>query len=138
MADEYLDARGRETSIFKLWKFHREGMVHMLFYRILIFVSLISAAVVAFSAVTGQYIWAAHALLLAIWLLFTPQLFGMFKVLAIGTTDGIAFGHLEKSYLSSIEKRVNRGKVDTFTLLPYLAVVVWIALLCAFALVWFA
>ena len=138
MGGNQLDVRGKERWIAKLWKFHREAFVHMLFYRILILISFACAIVLILNGLTGHYTSVAQALILLVWLLITPQLFGMMKVLAIVLTDGIAFGHLEKSYLESIDRKIPHAKVDAMTVFPYLVAVVWLGLLCLFAVVWFA
>jgi hypothetical protein len=131
------DLRGKQSSILRLWRFDKGALLHMLSNRILMIFALFGAVVLVWDLHSPSLIaglWS-RIVILAIWLLFTPQLFGTFKALSIVSSRGAAFGHLNESFV-----RVNMKKKSVtfaYRMLPYAAVAVWLLGFAGLVLVWF-
>ncbi len=138
MEQDSYDVRGRQSSILRLASFDSEGMIHMLFYRIAIFVALALAISMTAGAVyygnalnsTSRY------LLLALWILFTPQLFETAKAFSIIASHGVVFGRLNESFMKYGAAKEFYYK--PLAALPYAAIAVWAIGFAAIAFVWFA
>jgi len=135
---ESMDVRGSQGSIFRLYAFDKESLVHMLFYRALIFVALATVVmVVAYDITHSAFAYdCIIAMLIAIWLLFAPQLLEMGKVGALVLTGGLSSSKLNKSFFDTIEKW-RRVRASLLGLLPYIALVIWLACLPVMLAVWF-
>ena len=129
------DMRGRETSIARLSSFYPEGFIHMLFYRILIFVSVIYGIVLLLSLSDAQLAYAAKALTAAVWVLFTPQLYESAKGFAMIASRGLAHGHLSGEYTHMMKTKYGKSAA-AFLIVPYLAMILWIAGFAAMLLWW--
>ncbi len=131
---EKVDVRGHQASIFRLAAFDAEGLLHALTFRILVFVALVAAAVLLYNLLTGALVLEARVLVVAVWVLITPQMFELVKGLCMMSTRGMAFGHLDPLWVAS---RKEHGVNPVFIAAPYAALAVWVILLAALLLTWF-
>lgn len=133
---ETFDTRGSETSIGRLLKFDKLAFVHVFFYRVLIFFSFIAAAIalIYFITLNQTAFLAMQVAIVIVWILFTPQLFATAKVLSISMTNGISFGKLNPSFMSTVEKKKS---TVFFNILPYVALVIWVAGFVVLLFTWF-
>jgi hypothetical protein len=110
------------------------GFMHALFYRILIFLSIIYAAALIFSLFT-QIEAAVKLITVVVWLLLFPQVFATVKALSLVSTHGAVFGRFSREYAQLLSKR--RRSLDSFYLaLPYLATAAWAAFFVAMLVWW--
>lgn len=137
MADSY-DVRGRQSSIFRLYGFDREGLVHMVFYRIAVFVAVLLAASIVLGMAYSQTPFTAYtkALMLIMWAIFTPQLFETFKASSIIASGGVVFGRLNASFMRFAVRM--KPQYALYRALPYAALAVWVLGFVMLAYVWFA
>jgi hypothetical protein len=133
------DVRGSQSRIFRLLGFDKEAFIHMLFYRILLFVAIITGMAILFYLAFGgtSLLIISDALIAAVWILFTPQLFESAKAFSIISSKGESFGHLNKSFLNSSVIRESKAITSLYNTIPYLALVIWV--ICFFILLfaWF-
>ena len=132
MEKETYDLRGSQRSIFRVGRFDREALLHMITYRALIFVGFIEGVVLLYSSIFG-YGKALGAisdfLLFVVMLIFIPEIFEMLKALAVISSRGIVFGHLNHSFLDAN----NLGRKNSpLAALPYLGTLIWIGVIIAF------
>lgn len=126
MDKEVFDLRGMQESILRLYRFDKGAFLHMLFYRIAVFVAIAAGLLIAADTVTLHHLAYYTKLLVALsWILFTPQLFAVFVAFSVMRSRGVAFGHLNSSFLSAeVEKRLSQ---NVYKALPYIAIAVWMA-----------
>ena len=99
--------------------------MHMVFYRVLIIVSLMTFAAFILSLEYAALKPDVNYLIAAVWILFTPQLFVLTIGLAMVASGGLAFGHLNNSYLDTIKES---GKTTIgYKMLPYMVLFGWAA-----------
>ena len=129
------DTRGRQRNVLRLAHFDREGLAHIISYRILAFLTIITGIVVLYAILSDSSIWmtAAKILIGIVWLLFGIELYSVYKAFGIIATKGIVFGRLNESFLNS-EVRERRWYGFIRAAGPVL-IIVWYALFAAFALV---
>ena len=129
------DTRGRQRNVLRLVHFDREGLAHILSYRVLAFLTIITGFVVLYAILSGSSIWMAAAKILIgiVWLLFGIELYSVYKAFGIIATKGIVFGRLNESFLNS-EVREKRWYGLIKAAGPLL-IIVWYVLFAAFALV---
>ncbi len=135
-AENSYDVRGRQSSIFRLYGFDNEGLVHMVFYRIAVFASLLLAAaiIIGFVYFNQPFTMPAKALVVLVWILFTPQLFETGKAMSIIASRGVVFGMLNESFLKFIKmKRI----YAVYRIIPYLILLVWILGFVGMLWLWF-
>ncbi len=112
------DVRGSQTNLKRQLSFNQEGFIHMVFYRGLIIVSMISFLVFLLSF---WFAWMSQAigyLILIIWILFIPQVFSFLKGISMIGSKGLEFGHLNESYASTL--KVNHNVLFMYKLVPYI------------------
>ncbi len=131
------DVRGRQSLIFRLSRFDREGLIHMVFYRIAVFLALILAAsmILSMSYYRTPFTGITKALLLLVWIIFTPQLFETAKAMSLISSRGIVFGKLNNSFM-----KYGVRKKKTYILLkalPYASLLIWAAGFAVLVKVWF-
>ena len=129
------DTRGRQRNVLRLAHFDREGLAHIISYRILAFLTIITGIVVLYAILSDSSIWMTTAKILIgiVWLLFGIELYSVYKAFGIIATKGIVFGRLNESFLNS-EVRERRWYGLIRAAGPVL-IIVWYALFAAFALV---
>jgi hypothetical protein len=124
------DARSTEYNLGRQLPFHKVGFVHMMFYRILVLVSLATFAIFLLSLeFTFLSYWIKYLIVL-VWVLFIPQIFSFAEGFSMMWSKGIAFGHLNKSYIDTLT--VNQKKYALYKVMPYVVLFVWIAALGLF------
>lgn len=124
MEKKTYDMRGRQANIARLRPFYNEGFIHMLFYRVLIFASVIYGVVLLLSLAYPQLALAAKVSTAIIWILFTPQLFETLKGFSLISSRGMAFGHLSEEYTILVRKKYGRN-ASVYAYVPYAAMVLW-------------
>lgn len=136
MKDVY-DIRGRQTSILRLARFDGEALVHMLFYRALIFAAPMAALFIAASLFSQNQavILASRLLVLLVWILFTPQLFSALKAFSLVSSGGAAFGRFSEAFART--HRESLGSAAVYKVIPYAGMAVWITAFLALAFMWF-
>ncbi|HUC38794.1 MAG TPA: hypothetical protein VL944_01550 [Candidatus Acidoferrum sp.] len=137
MEKQIYDSRGRQTSIARLAQFDAEAFIHMLFYRILIIFSILTFAAFVYSYATKLDFAIFQALFLAVWVLFTPQVFETAKGISLIQTRGFVFGRLNKSYTESAKNHVGARLAVMYRVIPYAALLVWVIGFAALLYVWF-
>jgi hypothetical protein len=130
------DLRGKQTSIGRLLGFDKEAFIHMLFYRVLIIVSIIAAIAFVLGYAIGIPSAVFKLLFVLVWVLFTPQVYETAKGISVIATKGFVFGHLNKSYLATASKHGKRAMDPLYKLMPYTALVLWLAGLAALSYLW--
>ncbi len=132
------DIRGRQSAIFRLFCFDKEGLAHMLFYRIAIFVSmfLIASIMIGLYFYGTALILTSKALIMLIWILFMPQLFETGKAMSIIATDGAVFNRFNASFIQFGLKK--KRAYIAFLIFPYLLLLIWIVGLLVMLGSWFA
>ncbi len=124
MEKKLYDMRGKQANIARLARFHMEGFLHMLFYRILVFLAIFYGIVVLLFFIFPQLSFSVKALTAVVWIFFTPQVYEAAKSLAIVSTRGLAFGHLSEEYRFMMRSKY--GKTGgIFNAVPYGALAVW-------------
>jgi hypothetical protein len=134
------DVRGSQSRILRLIHFDREALLHMLFYRAAVFISILLAAsiIIGMAYYSTAFTWSTKTLIVAVWILFTPQLFETFKAASIIASGGIAFGRLNQSFLNSRSKTA--WKEPLFAVLkvaPYAVLAAWAMGFVALLYMWF-
>lgn len=127
MEKETADMRGRQSSIARLLAWDREGFWHMLLFRILLVVSLITGIAILISVASGPQIWSVQleALFIVLWLCFTMQVYETAKAGIVIVSRGAVYGHLNKSFAEFGLKRSPLNYI--YGAVPPLAVAVWLA-----------
>ncbi|MEM3852632.1 MAG: hypothetical protein QXP70_06495 [Methanomassiliicoccales archaeon] len=130
MTDQkWFDARGRMGLLSRLLAFDREAFIHLVFYRALIFGSIITF-VLFIASIPFHVLDLAWRIMIAIdWIFFTTQVFESIKALSLAGSEGAAFGHLNPSFVSSMLSVRHRG---AYTAIPYVFLAIWIAGLIAY------
>jgi len=129
------DFRGRQGSIFRLARFEPFGLVHALFYRILLAVSLAYGLLICSSLVNPQLGPLVKLFTILVWILITPQLFEAFKGIILAVTHGRVFNKFSEAYSYLIWEK--RRRVDfVFKAIPYIVLFVWIAFFFAMLVWW--
>ncbi len=129
------DMRGRQRNVLRLLHFDREGLAHIIAYRILVSLCIITGIVAIYSLLSGSifFLGLTKALFAIVWLLFGIELYSVYKAFGIISTKGVVFGRLNESFVNSEIKKSNwQGLVKAGA--PML-LVVWYALFVAFAVV---
>ena len=130
------DVRGRQSRIFRLYCSDKEGLLHMLSYRLAIIFAFITI---------GSMIWSIYAagtpltllserFIIVLGILFIPQLFESTKALSLIASRGIVFGMLNPSFL---QFGVKRHRIyQLYKLIPYIVTVVWLVGLIWLEVLW--
>ena len=120
------DMRGRQANIARLAHFHVEGFIHMLFYRILVFLSIIYGIMLLTFFAYPQLAFAVKVLTAIVWVFFTPQLYETAKGFTIISTKGLAFGRLSEEYRFLMKSKYGKSG-GIYNAVPYATLAVWIA-----------
>lgn len=117
------DPRGRLSNLGRLRTFDLEALIHLISYRLLIISSLLTVLFFLLSLAAPVLDAAWKAMIILDWIFFTTQVFETLKGLALTGSGGIAFGRLNKSFLSAMEEKQSS---PGFKAIPYIALVLWI------------
>jgi hypothetical protein len=134
---EIYDIRGKQASIGRLLPFYKEAFIHMLFYRILIIVSIFAGVVFLLSYFSGLFTQLFKPLFLIVWILFTPQVFETAKGTSVIATKGFVHGDLNKSYLTAAIKYEKHPKSTFYKFMPYAALAIWIVGFLSISAMWY-
>ena len=135
MDKKTFDMRGSQKNIARLSHFDTEGFIHMVFYRALIFYSIIYGVLLLASIVYIQLAPYSKPLTIIFWILITPQLFETVKAFSLISSRGLAFGHLSKERVSIMKTKYSKtGSV--YKTLPYIAMILWVIGFVALILWW--
>ncbi|MDG6934063.1 MAG: hypothetical protein JRN68_05145 [Nitrososphaerota archaeon] len=130
------DLRGSQVRIGRLRRFYLEAFVHMLFNRILApFSVLFGVLFLAWFALFPSAVTLAKALLVILWILFTPQFLETVKGLSLASSRGIAFGHLNPEFAYLYKSRYHKGSAGYRVLLAVVAAI-WLASLVILVVAW--
>ena len=138
MDKQLYDARGKQSSIGRLIAFDREAYVHMLFYRVLIILSIIAAAIFVLYYLFGIPSIIFELMFVLVWIFFTPQVYETSKGISIMATKGLVFGYLSKSYMKTAEKYKKHPLTPLYRAFPYAVIALWVLGLVIISLAWFA
>ena len=133
------DARGSQSRIFRLLGFDKEAFIHMISYRILLFVAIFAGVEILIYLVIGgtSLLIISEALVAFVWILFTPQLFESAKAFSLIGSRGESFGNLNKSFLNSSVIRESKAATSTYNAIPYLALLIWVVGFLILLFAWF-
>ena len=120
------DLRGPQRRIGRLAPFHFEAYVHILFYRIMIPLSLAYGIFVLVSFGVPGLGYPVKLFTLVIWALWTPQFFEVAKGLSLSWSRGMAFGHMNKEFARLYRKRYAKKPLG-YHLFPYFVLALWAA-----------
>ena len=98
MANKHIyDVRGKQSMIFRLYCSDKEGLIHMVFYRIAIIFAFLTAASIIWSVLSsGNPLTAlSEHFIIVIGVLFIPQLFESIKAFSLIVSGGVVFGQAE-------------------------------------------
>jgi hypothetical protein len=123
---ELYDARGKQSNIVRLAGFDTEAFVHMLFYRILVFYSIVYGLFMLYAIVIGVPVVLLRLFTAIEWILITPQAYETVKTFSLISSRGLAFGHLSEEYTYTMKKKYNKSGA-ILKPIPYAAMVLWVA-----------
>ena len=131
------DVRGKQSRIFRLYCSDKEGLLHMVFYRIAIIFALATAAVIIWSIIkAGNPLTPlSERFIITLGVLFIPQLFESIKAFSLIISRGIVFGRLNPSFMKYGVKQ--HAVYRLYRLLPYIVILVWVVGLGCLAAWWF-
>ncbi len=123
--------------MLRLKRFYGAAFIHMLFYRILIFVAPITAVFILVGIVSGYpaAIFASRILILASWILFAPQLFAALKAFSLVSSKGTAFGRFSEPFARL--RSVGSSGHLVYNALPYVGTLIWTAGFAVIVFAWF-
>ncbi len=127
------DVRGRLGNLSRQMPFNKLSFVHLAFYRALVMTSIITFALFAYGLINGRVEIYFKIFVIIDWILLTPQFYVSIKGLAMVGSGGRVFGHLNKSFLATLNQRGYYG----YKAVPYLALAVWLIGLAALTAKWF-
>ena len=137
MEKKLYDMRGSQANIVRLAAFDMEGFIHMLSFRILIFVSIIYGIAILLYFVANLVVTASFIKLLTalVWILITPQFFETVKMGSMIGTNGLSFGRFSEEHVFLAK---SKNKVDTrfFDIMPYCVMAIWIVGFVAMLIWW--
>lgn len=120
------DFRGKERRIFRLANFYKEGLIHAVFYHVLVIISLLYGAIILASLFYGYAAIFVFPLTAVVLVLFTPQFFETTKGLSMMLSGGIDFNHFNEETRFIMKTKYKRFE-GAGRSLPYLALAVWAA-----------
>ena len=126
------DLRGKQTKISRLLRFDNEAFIHLLAYRMFVFIAVIYGIVLLGSLFYGPFVLYVKILTMLSWILFIPLVFALIKVTSLVGSHGLAFGKFNSAYRTMKMEKAGRLQVTALWLLPYLATAAWA--ICFFAM----
>jgi hypothetical protein len=118
------DLRGPQTRIGRLARFHFEGLLHVVAYRILVPLMILWALLIIAYLLVPSLGVVLKAVTAVVWVLWTPQLFEVAKGLALAWSRGMAFGKLNEEFAHLYRKRY--GTKSGLKALPFLFLALWL------------
>ncbi len=135
MQKKTFDMRGRQTNISRLFAFDREGFIHMVAYRALIFYSIPYGILLLLSFFYANVLAYTGIFTAIFWILITPQLFETAKAFSLISSRGLAFGHLSESRVFLQKEKYSKTGA-LFKPIPYIAMLLWFIGFIALLLWW--
>ncbi len=126
MEKKTYDMRGKQANIARLWHFDREGFIHMVAYRALIFYSIPYGILLIVSLFYTNLAHYTGILTIIFWILITPQLYETVKAFSLISSRGLAFGHLSEGYIYLSKSKYSRSGT-LYKPIPYIAMLLWLA-----------
>jgi hypothetical protein len=118
------DLRGPQKRISRLLRFYPEAYIHMLFYRIAIPLTILYGLIILFYYMVPGVGPVLKILTAVLWVLWTPQLFGVAKGLSLAWTRGMAFGQLNPEFAALYRKRYSK-RSGIFVAFPFVVTAIW-------------
>jgi len=128
------DLRGPQTRIGRLVPFHLEGFIHVLAYRIMVPLMVLSGLLIVLYLAAPGLGTALKVVTAVVWVLWTPQLFEVVRGRALAWSRGMVFGRLNAEFANLYRKRY--GARDSLRALPFLFLAVWSAGFIALVMRW--
>jgi hypothetical protein len=120
------DLRGPQRRIARLLHFYPGAYIHMLFYRIAIPLTILYGPTILFYFMYPAAGPVLKVFTVLLWILWTPQLFGVAKGLSLAWTRGMVFGHLNPEFAALYRKRYPK-RTGIFAAFPYAVTALWAA-----------
>ncbi len=120
------DLRGPQRRIGRLARFFLEGFIHVLFYRVMVPLSILNGLLIAASFFLPGLGGAVKAVTLVSWAVWTPQFFEVAKGLALAWSRGMAFGRLNPEFAHLYRKRYHK-RPGVYRALPFIVLAAWAA-----------
>ncbi len=129
---EAVDFRGKQKNILRLWKFDKLAFIHMLFYRVLVILGLITGiiTIIALYYNNSFLILFSESLIVICSILFIPHFYFIFKVFEIGLSNGAASGNMNESFL--VSSKLKKWYFGFFKYGNYLAIIIWVIFIILF------
>ncbi len=123
-----VEFRGKQSSIFRLRFFDKFALIHMIFYRIIVVLGIITGVSIFAYALFGvkELLLISEYLIMCIWILFTPQLYEIVQVLNLKITNAHISKYMNNSFLISNNLKKKYLFLRTINVL---SVIIWIILL---------
>ena len=129
------DMRGKTTNIKRLASFDSWGFIHMVFYRIAIFVAIAYGLLVLLWYIVPGLSVEVRIGTALMWIIFIPQFFAAREAIIMVFSKGMAYGHLNKEYKKSYKAKYHPHS-GALVVGPYIATIVWIAAFFAMLIWW--
>ncbi len=125
-AGKHRDLRGPLSRLGRLAAFHREGLIHVVAYRVMVpLMVLFGALVFVYLFVPGLGL-ALKVSTAVIWVLWTPQLFEVARGLSLAWSRGMAYGKLNPEFAHLYRKRYGKATWHLVAF-PWVVLVLWAA-----------
>jgi hypothetical protein len=130
------DLRGPQSRIGRLLSFSFEAWLHMFTNRVMVFLSLLYAALIVVYLLVPGLGTALKAVTAAVWVLWTPQFFEALKALVLVASRGLAFGHLNSEFAHLYRTHYHKHP-GPYVAFPFVVLAGWIAGFVVMLLRWF-
>lgn len=130
------DLRGPQTRIGRLARFYFESYIHILFYRIMVPLTILYGLSIAAYLLIPGLGTGLKVFTVVVWVMWTPQFYEVAKGLSLAWSRGMAFGHLNKEFAALYRKRYGKRSAG-FTAFPYAVLLLWAAGFVILLLRWF-
>lgn len=120
------DLRGPQSRIGRLLSFYFEAWLHMVTNRVMVFLSLLYAALIVVYLLVPGLGTALKVMTAAVWVLWTPQFFEALKALVLVASRGMAFGRMNGEFAHLYRTRYHKhpGPYKAF---PFVVLTGWAA-----------
>ncbi len=130
------DLRGGQARIGRLLSFYFEAYLHMLANRIMVFLSLAYAALIAVYLLVPGVGTVLKVGTAVVWVLWSPQLFEGLKAFALAGSRGMAFGRLNGEFAHLYRKRYGAAS-PLYRVFPFAGLAAWAAGFVVMLVWWF-
>jgi hypothetical protein len=130
------DLRGPQSRIGRLLTFYFEAWLHMVTNRIMVFLSLLEAALIVVYLLVPGLGTLLKVVTLAVWVLWTPQFFEALKAFVLVRSRGMAFGRMNGEFAHLYRTRYHKHP-GPYTAFPFVVLAGWVAAFVVVLLRWF-